>query len=88
MQALTSENEFHVVNADDVQGVICAMNFLGQNGHSQIAMITGMMESLFQVNAGWMHTNVIWNLESFATGRNMLSAAITVGRADAGWRNN
>lgn len=38
-------NEFHVVNADDVQGVICAMNFLGQNGHSQIAMITGMMES-------------------------------------------
>ena len=38
-------NEFHVVNADDVQGVICAMNFLGQNGHKQIAMITGMMES-------------------------------------------
>ncbi|MCC8024275.1 MAG: LacI family transcriptional regulator [Clostridium sp.] len=38
-------NDFHVVNADDIQGVISAMNFLGQNGHRQIGMITGMMES-------------------------------------------
>lgn len=37
--------QFNVVNADDVQGVVSAMNFLGRNGHRQIGMITGLMES-------------------------------------------
>lgn len=43
--AICKGDEFHVVNGNDVQGAICAMNFLGQNGHKQIGMITGLMES-------------------------------------------
>lgn len=42
---ICTEEAFYVVNADDGQGVTMGLDYLGQNGHRKIGMITGLLES-------------------------------------------